>query len=180
MIRIDPAKLRIIKYPDPRLRKLCQPVEAFDDWLARVADRMLSLMHGAAGIGLAAPQVGLALRMFICNVTGNRADDQVFVNPELSDFGELVEGDEGCLSIPDVTVAVRRYSECTMHAQDVTGKSIEAKSSAILARCWQHEYDHLDGRLIVDVMSEADKIANRRILKQLESAYRAHHPARAR
>ena len=180
MTRIDPAKLRIVKYPDPRLRKTCRPVETFDDWLANVVRRMTTLMHDSAGVGLAAPQVGLPLRMFICNVTGHQDDDFVYLNPRLTDHEDLVEGDEGCLSIHDATVTVRRYRACTMHAQDLTGKPFESRASGLLARCWQHEYDHLDGHLIVDLMSEADKIANRRLLKQLESDYRAAKPVRAR
>lgn len=180
MSRIDPAKLRIIKYPDPRLRKVCQPVETFDGWLADVVRRMTALMHAASGIGLAAPQVGLSLRFFVCNVTGNRDDDQVYINPRIDNGDGLAEGDEGCLSVPDATVAIRRHVACTIHAQDVSGTAFEQRASGLLARCWQHEYDHLDGRLIVDLMSEADKIANRRLLKQLETDYRVSHPVRVR
>lgn len=172
MTRIDAASLRIIEYPDVRLRKVCKPVEDFDETLAHVTERMLALMHEDKGIGLAAPQVGLLLRLFVCNVTGEPNDDHIYVNPQLLDFEGHADGDEGCLSMPEITVKVRRRARCTMRATDVTGKLIECDGEELLARCWQHECDHLDGRLIVDYMSEADKIANRRVLKQLEAAYK--------
>lgn len=172
MKQIDIDKLRIIEYPDPRLRKGCKPVEAFDEWLARLAERMLKLMHESNGIGLAAPQLGLLRRMFVCNVTGEPKDDQVFVNPEMSNFIGHAAGEEGCLSLPEVTVTVRRPAACVISAFDVTGKPFRLVGEGLFARCWQHEYDHLDGRMIVDYMSEADKIGNRRVLKYLEAKYK--------
>jgi peptide deformylase len=171
-MHIDTAALQIIFHPDPRLRKVCKPVEVFDESVARLAERMLELMHAGKGIGLAGPQVGVLLRLFVCNVTGEPGDDHIYVNPRLTDLQGQAEGEEGCLSLPDVTVTVRRSLSCTIHACDVTGRQFESAGSELLARCWQHEYDHLDGRLILDYMSEADKIANRRPLKQLESLYR--------
>jgi peptide deformylase len=167
--QIEIEKLRIVEYPDPRLRKTCKPVEDFDDWLRRLAERMLKLMHESDGVGLAAPQVGILRRLFVCNVTGDPKDDQVFINPRLSDFIGHAEGEEGCLSLPDIRVTVGRAAACAIHACDVTGKPIEFAGEGLFARCWQHESDHLDGRLIIDYMSEADKIANRRNLKHLES-----------
>ena len=169
MKQIEIEKLRIIEYPDPRLRKVCKSVETFDDWLARLAERMLKLMHDADGVGLAAPQVGILRRILVCNVTGDPKDDQVFVNPHLSDFIGQAEGEEGCLSLPEIRVTVRRPAVCTIQACDVTGKPLKSAGEGLFARCWQHEFDHLDGRLIIDYMSEADKIANRRNLKYLES-----------
>lgn len=169
MKQIDVAKLKIIEHPDPRLRQHCKPVQEFDGILPRLAERMLELMHEADGIGLAGPQVGCLERLFVCNVTGDPKDDQVFVNPQLSDFIGHAEGNEGCLSLPDVTVAVRRPAVCKIRALDVKGKPFELSAEDLLARCWQHEYDHLEGKMILDYMSEADKIANRRAIKHLES-----------
>lgn len=171
-MQIDPAAVRIITFPDPRLRRVCKPVDTFDEGIARLATRMLDLMHESQGIGLAAPQVGILLRLFVCNVTGEPEDDKVYVNPTLSDFEGNAPGDEGCLSIPDVTVAVRRPVSCRMQACDVKGKPFETEGTEFLARVWQHENGHLDGHLILDYMSEADKIANRRALRQLEAQYR--------
>jgi peptide deformylase len=176
--QIDPAKLRIIKFPDPRLRKVSKPVVVFDDWLAHVIERMLGMMHQSSGIGLAAPQVALPLRLFVCNVTGDPKDNRVFINPSFVNPDGMAEGAEGCLSVPDVTITVRRHRECDILAQDVTGKPIQLHGTELEARCWQHEYDHLDGRLIVDYMSEGDKLANRRILKQLDAEYQSRRAPR--
>lgn len=176
----DPSKLKIVTYPDSRLRKPCQRVEAFDEWLEKLAARMLRLMHESNGIGLAAPQVGLPLRFFVCNITGEPGDDRIYANPELDDFDGLAGMEEGCLSLPDVRVTVRRPLGCVMRAQDLNGQSFRQEGVELLARCWQHETDHLDGRLIVDYMSEADKIANRRVLRQLEAEHKPARTARAR
>ncbi len=176
----DPAKLKIVTYPDSRLRRSCQRVDVFDERLDGLAARMLKLMHESNGIGLAAPQVGLPLRLFVCNITGEPGDDRVYVNPEIDEADGLAAMEEGCLSLPDVRVTVRRPSRCMIRAQDLRGQSFEQSGEGLLARCWQHETDHLDGRMIVDYMSEADKIANRRILRQLEAQYQAARPAKSR
>ncbi len=164
----DWSKLRIICYPDPRLRKACKPVEKFNADLAALAGRMLELMRAEQGIGLAAPQVGLQVSMFVCNVTGDPKDDRVFVNPKLTELSGEMDSQEGCLSIPDVTVTVRRAERCRISAKDLAGKPVELEGAELIARCWQHEIDHLNGRLIIDAMSESDRIANRRVLKELE------------
>lgn len=176
---IDVASLRIIHYPDPRLRKMCKPVESFDASLPQLAERMFELMRADEGIGLAAPQVGLAIRLFVCNITGEPKDDLVVINPRLSDFGDSDQSEEGCLSIPDVRGTFLRYMSCKLSAQDISGKTFEMVGSDLSARCWQHECDHLDGKLILDRFSEADKIANRRKLKQLEADFKAPRGAKA-
>lgn len=168
--------LQIIHYPDPRLRKSCAKVETFDEELARLAQRMLELMRADEGLGLAAPQVGVCRRLFVCNVTGDKKDDLVLVNPRLEDLEGEVDGEEGCLSIPEVRGVIRRAGQCRIVAQDLSGKAIELQGKDLLARCWQHECDHLDGRLIVDRMSETDRIANRRKLKELETAFKRRRP----
>lgn len=172
------ASLHIIEYPDSRLRKPCAPVEAFDEELAALAEQMLRLMRRANGVGLAAPQVGVNLRLFVCNVTGKPEDDRIYVNPELSDLAGSITGDEGCLSIPNVTVSMRRASSCTLEARDIVGKPVKASGKDLIARCWQHEADHLDGRLIIDRMSDADAIANRKALKELEARFKKQQRAR--
>lgn len=169
---LDVAALQIIAYPDARLRMVCQEVDRFDDALAALAERMLQLMRQHEGVGLAAPQVGVLLRMFVCNPTGDPKDDHVYVNPRLTDFADQGDREEGCLSIPDVTVNVRRPLSCKMHAFDLQGRPIEEEASDLLARCWQHECDHLEGRLIIDRMSESDKIANRKAIRQLEADHK--------
>lgn len=171
MHQFDIEALTIIKFPDPRLRKPTRPIEVIDERVTRLAQRMLALMKEASGIGLAAPQVGLSWRMFVCNTTGEPGDAQVFVNPRLTNMVGSIESEEGCLSIPGVTVKVRRAARVTLIATDLEGRLVERTVGDLLARCWQHEIDHLDGRLIIDRMSEADRIATRKALKQLEAGF---------
>ena len=163
---------RIVKYPDPRLRKKCVPITRFDDALAALGKRMLELMHANRGVGLAGPQVGFNQRIFVCNPTGEPADDCIYLNPVLSDLVGGVEAEEGCLSIPDVHVVVRRARRCRMKALDVNGEPLALEGEDLVARVWQHETDHLDGRLILDNMNASDKIANKKQIAQLEADYK--------
>lgn len=167
---VDPAKLRIILYPDPRLRVRCRPVEQFDGQLAAVAARMIELMHAAEGVGLAAPQVGLPWRLFVCQPDKDHPPS-VFVNPLLEHSAETITSPEGCLSIPEVTVEMIRAARCELTARDLNGREVRASCDGLAARVWQHETDHLNGRLIIDRMSEAEKIANRKKLRELEQKF---------
>jgi len=168
----DVAALGILVYPDPRLRQICEPVERVDDEIRALAARMMELMHEAKGIGLAAPQVGVLRRVFVCNTTGKLGGDRVFVNPRLVDLEGSAFAEEGCLSLPDVTVNVGRAVNCRIIARDLNGREVEMRGNDLDARCWQHEVDHLNGRLILDYMSEADKLANRKALKRLKAPAR--------
>lgn len=173
---ITPQDLRIIRYPDPRLRKVSRPVELIDDALRALADRMLQLMREDRGVGLAAPQVGINLRLFVMNPTGKPTDDRVYVNPELTDAAGDEEADEGCLSLPKITVKVVRSRRLRLRAVDLDGKPIEEEADGYVARIWQHENDHLDGILILDKMSPLEKLGARKTLKELEEEYAARHP----
>ncbi len=168
---LDPQRLDIVCYPDLVLRKQCAEVTIFDEQLAEIAARMLLLMHEAPGVGLAAPQVGLAIRMFVCNPTGEPENDLVVINPELVNLDGAAEQEEGCLSLPEVTVVVRRSEALTLKAVDLKGEPYERDGHDLEARVWQHETDHLAGRMIIDYMSEASKIANRRALKHLREIF---------
>lgn len=163
--------LKILKYPDPRLRRKCPPVTDFDDKLRELAEAMLELMKSNNGVGLAGPQVGFMRRIFVCNHSAEPGDDLVVVNPELQEMEGLAETDEGCLSIPEVLVPIRRAQRCTMIAKDVTGRTFEVTAEDLQARIWIHENDHLDGKLILDYMNEAGRIANRRAIKHLEETF---------
>jgi len=163
---------RILYYPDPKLRRKCAPIKSFDESLAALASRMLELMKTHRGVGLAGPQVGVSRRIFVCHPTGEPGDDRVFINPQLVDLTGSVEAEEGCLSIPEVRVVVRRARQCKLEAFDLTGQPIETAAEDLLARIWQHEIDHLDGRLIIDRMNATDKVANKKLLAQLEADYR--------
>ncbi len=162
-------KLRIVFYPDAVLRKRCKPVEEFDDSLDQLATRMLELMRQANGVGLAAPQVGVPVRLFVCNATGESQDDRIWVNPVLSQLEGATEAEEGCLSLPGVSVLKRRAANAVIDGFDVHGQPIRAEGSDLLVRIWQHETDHLNGVLVIDDMSEVAEMANRRAIRQLES-----------
>ncbi len=175
---IQPAALRIVRYPDPALRRVADPVPQVSDEVRAVAERMRHLMHEANGVGLAAPQVGLPWRLFVANPTGAADDDRVYINPVLSGPGrETAHAEEGCLSIPDVRGAITRPVAITIDALNERGEAIHDQADDLLARIWQHETDHLDGVLILQRMTPADLRANRRALEALEAEYNA---ARAR
>lgn len=171
-MQYDIEDLAIIHYPDPRLRMNCARVTKFDDDLAALAERMRELMRDGKGVGLAAPQVGLLIRMFVMNPTGEPDGVMTLVNPLISDRAGSAEREEGCLSLPEVFVQVRRPETCIVTAQTVTGETIEIEAENMIARVAQHETDHLNGKLILDRMGPADKIATRKILQALEENYR--------
>jgi peptide deformylase len=142
------ALARIRQYGDPVLRMKARPVEVFDEDLARLAERMTTLMHEAQGVGLAATQVGVLRRLF---VFVDQGEDRVLVNPVITSQGRETEVDEeGCLSIQDVLVPVERVTSVTIEGVDVRGEPISFELSLPEARIVQHELDHLDGVLILD------------------------------
>lgn len=163
----------ILRYPDPRLRKPSAAVTVFDDALRQLTARMFELLREANGVGLAAPQVGHNLRLFVMNATGEPEDDRVYVNPDLLEGEGTEEGEEGCLSIPGVNVKILRDKKLRMRARDVDGKPIEETATGFVARVWQHETDHLNGTLITDRMGPVAKMAYRKRLKELEEEFAA-------
>jgi len=168
-------ELKIILYPDPRLKKMTQPVTHFDAGLRDLVVGMLRLMRDAKGVGLAAPQVGKNMRLFVMNPTGEAGDDRVYINPVLTEGDGQDEAEEGCLSLPDIHVKVVRNKFMKMQARDLEGNAIEETASGFIARVWQHEFDHLNGILLTDRMGPVAKMANRKKLKDLEDRYRREH-----
>jgi peptide deformylase len=136
---------------DPILRRIATRVRAVDDEIRRLADDMYETMYMAKGIGLAAPQVGVDARVFVTDVDGAR---HVMINPELVRVeGALESGEEGCLSIPDVMGDVKRPARIVMTGSDLRGELVTLDADGLLARCLQHELDHLNGRLFIDHLS---------------------------
>ena len=168
--------LKIILYPDPRLKKVSQPVLAFDDALGRLSARMFELMREAKGVGLAAPQVGQNIRLFVMNATQEPGDDRVYVNPVLSHFEGEEEQEEGCLSLPGIHVNVNRGKQVRIQAQDLEGRPIEEVATGFVARVWQHEFDHLNGTLLTDRMGPVAKMTHRKVLNELKEQYDLLHP----
>jgi peptide deformylase len=169
-------ELKIILYPDPRLKKMSQPVTAFDERLRLLAGRMFDLMREHKGVGLAAPQVGENIRMFVMNATQEPGDDRVYVNPVLADFEEEEELEEGCLSLPGIHVNVVRGKQVRMQAQNLEGQPIEEMATGFAARVWQHEFDHLNGTLLTDRMGPVARMTHRKVLNELKEQYDLLHP----
>lgn len=158
------AKLKILEYPDPRLRKKAVPVAAVDDALRRLIEDMFETMYGAPGIGLAATQVDVHRRLLVADVSAEKDDPYVLINPEIVAQEGLEVSAEGCLSVPGYFEEVERAERVRVRYLDRDGEATEADFEGLLAVCVQHEIDHLDGRLFVDYLSEAKR---QRIRKRL-------------
>jgi len=146
--------LKILEYPDPRLRTTATPVETVDDDLRRLIDDMLETMYAAPGIGLAATQVDVHKRVLVLDISETKDDPYCFINPEILERNGVTFGEEGCLSVPGVTDSVERADEVRVRALDRDGEPFELQADGLLAVCIQHEIDHLDGKLFVDYLSQ--------------------------
>ncbi len=165
--------LAIRTYPDPVLRQICDPVERFDNSLSRLAADMAETMYAAPGVGLAAPQVGVTLRLVVIDV-GAAEDDSGFyniANPEIVEQVGRTTELEGCLSVPDISEKIDRPARVVIRAQDLEGKGMELEADGLLARVICHEIDHLNGVLFVDHLKglHRDRI-KRRLRRQLSEA----------
>jgi peptide deformylase len=173
--RLDLPALQIIRYPDPRLQQPGEPVETVDESLRPLAERMFELMAAARGVGLAAPQVGLSLRLFVACPTGEPTDRRVYVNPTLLELDGQMDEEEGCLSVPGITCRLKRFSRVTIEATDLASRRFQETGEGLLARIFQHETDHLDGRLILDRMGSIARLAHRRAIKDLHEQFEENH-----
>jgi peptide deformylase len=168
----ETLEFTVTLYPDPVLRKPAEPIERFDEDLARTVAGMFERMFKSKGVGLAAPQVGLKQRILVLNPDGERANDLVLVNPTITArSGPETVFDEGCLSFPSIYAEIRRPERCSVTAYDAKGNRIEQEYTGFVSRIIQHEYDHLEGILLVDRMSPADKQKNRAALEELVARY---------
>jgi peptide deformylase len=171
VLDVDASGLAIVKYPDPRLERICEPLSRVDASVRAVIDRMFMLMFEARGVGLAAPQVGIAVRLFVASPAFDPDDRRVYVNPEIIASDGVQDGEEGCLSFPGINCKVKRKKIVTVRAMDRDGNVFEETGEDLPARIFQHEIDHLDGRLLVDRMGTVAKLANRRLLRELEEDF---------
>jgi peptide deformylase len=167
-----PQELKIVLYTDPRLKKVSTPITTFDATLHDLAMEMFKVMRQEKGVGLAAPQIGHNIRLFVMNATGEPQDDRVYVNPVLTEAAGEEEAEEGCLSIPELRIDVFRSRSLRMQAMDLEGNPIDQTADGYVARIWQHETDHLNGILLTDRMGPVAKIRNRALLKELEEKFR--------
>jgi peptide deformylase len=165
--------LEIIRYPDPRLKELCSPIETVDDDVRRLIDRMTDLMFDSKGVGLAAPQVGVSVRLFLASPSFRDDDLHVYINPAIVDSDGQATDEEGCLSFPQIFTKVKRARRVTIEALDRDGQRFTQDLEDLHARIAQHEGDHLDGVLLVDRMGSVAKMGHRKALAALEELYAA-------
>lgn len=159
----------ILHYPDPRLRTVAKPVEVFDDSVRSLVKDMAETMYAAPGIGLAATQIDVHQRVIVIDITPDKSDLKVIINPQLSELkGETVI-EEGCLSVPGVYDNVQRAERVHLKALDENGQAYEIEAEGLLAVCIQHEIDHLDGKVFVDYLSP---LKQQRIGKKLQKRQR--------
>ncbi|KGD62646.1 peptide deformylase [Alcanivorax nanhaiticus] len=164
------AKLEILEFPDPRLRTVAKPVEKVDDELRKLIDDMFETMYDAPGIGLAATQVDVHKRVIVMDLSDEKNEPQVFINPEITPLTEeLAPYEEGCLSVPGFYEKVKRPARVMIKALDRDGNAFEIEADELLATCIQHEIDHLEGKLFVDYVS---RLKRDRIKKKLEKVHR--------
>lgn len=164
------AKLTILEYPDPRLRTVATPVKSFDPALQTLIDDMFETMYEAPGVGLAATQIDVHKQLIVIDVSEEKNQPLVFINPEIEALSdELSEYDEGCLSVPGFYEPVSRPARVKVKALDRNGQPFELIPDGLLAVCIQHEVDHLRGKLYVDYLSSLKRT---RIRKKLEKQQR--------
>ena len=161
----------IVKYPDPVLQQPGEPVTEFNDELRKFVADMFETMYASQGVGLAAQQVGVAKRITVIDLSmgKNPAERLALINPEIiSSEGKIYE-EEGCLSFPDIREKVTRAAKVRIRAQDETGKWFEMDGEELLSRCFQHEFDHLDGVLFIFRMSPLKRNLNLRKIRKMQA-----------
>ncbi|MCL4204559.1 MAG: peptide deformylase [Pirellulaceae bacterium] len=170
---MDRKPLQVVYYPHPTLRHKSKPIKRVDADLQRIIREMFALMYASNGIGLAANQVDLPLRLFVVNLAAspNEGEELVFLNPVLSQPKGNEESEEGCLSLPQLYGPVRRPKQITVHAYNLRGEEIRATLDGMLSRVVQHELDHLDGVLFTDRMKATALAEAQPVLDEFEREF---------
>ena len=166
------SAIEILKYPDPYLQRECRLIEEFDDELRAFAQDMVETMHGAIGIGLAAPQVGNDRRLLVADLSVGQDSEALLVlaNPEVEFEEGEIKGDEGCLSFPDFVLVVPRPARVVVSGQDLEGNPVRVEADGLMARCLHHEIDHLHGVLFINRVSPLKRdLARRKINKRIRA-----------
>tara|TARA_A100001388_G_C28755608_1_gene494780 strand:+ start:963 stop:1463 length:501 start_codon:yes stop_codon:yes gene_type:complete len=164
------AILPILKYPNSRLREKAKTVEVFDERIKDIVTNMIDTMIDAKGIGLAATQVDIHLRIVVIDISEDYSSPTIFINPEMKITDETPKSyTEGCLSIPGIQEPVERPTEVLVNAFDQEGNSFEQKYTGLMATCIQHEIDHLNGKLFIDYLSPLKRQLIRKQIKKNKS-----------
>ena len=169
---IEPDKCKITRYPEKVLAGKAKPIEEINDDIHKLVEKMTDLMIEHRGVGFAAPQAGVGLRLFIISLDGTRENVRVYINPTVTTHGSLETNEEGCLSIPQVYTKVKRFSKASVTATDLNGRKFTEEGEGLYARALQHEFDHIEGITIADRMGSAARIVHRRQLKKLAEQYK--------
>lgn len=164
------ALLPILPYPDPRLHKVAVPVERVDDKIRNLIKDLADTMYAAPGVGLAATQVDVHLRVLVVDISPAHDDLRVFINPQIVEASGDANQEEGCLSVPGIYDIVRRAQHIRVRALDRDGNPFEMEAEGLLAVCIQHEMDHLDGKVFVEKLS---RLKQQRIQNKLKKRQRA-------
>jgi len=169
--------LSIITYPNPALKKVCEPVEKVTKEIQQLLEDMAETMYAAPGVGLAAPQVGELKRVIVLDISwgkeGGEKELYQLVNPKIVERSGEIEWEEGCLSIPQFLQTMKRSKKIKVQALDKKGKEILVEGEDLLAVCLQHEIDHLDGKLIID---KASRLKRKLYLEKLKKAQKNENP----
>lgn len=160
--------LSILHYPDPRLHKVATRVEYVDDKIRKLISDMAETMYAAPGVGLAATQVDVHLRVIVIDISETRDQLRVLVNPELVTASGVADREEGCLSVPDIYEKVQRAERVTVRALDAEGRPYTLEAEGLLAVCIQHEMDHLEGKVFVEKLSRLKQNRIRARLRKQE------------
>ncbi len=162
----------ILKYGAPQLREVSRPVDSFDDELAKIAKNMIETMYASPGIGLAAPQIGLNIRLTTIDLSVGDEKSKLIIlcNPEILSTEGTQKNDEGCLSIPEFSEAVSRPLKMVVRGRNLSGEEVKIEAEGLLARCLSHEIDHLNGVLFVDHLSPLKRNLIRSKIKKLAKA----------
>lgn len=169
----------LVIFPDERLRHATQVVRAFTAELARLAEDMLETMYHHQGVGLAAPQIGVAEKIFVVDVSESRQQPMVFVNPQILDKQGMSEYEEGCLSVPNYYAKVCRPATIQVRAQNVRGEDFTLTAEGLFATCIQHENDHLNGGLFIDYLSKLKQSRAEKKVAKWQIDHRIERPQRA-
>lgn len=164
---IDVDKCKITQLPAPVLAQKAKPVENIEDITPELIDKMYDIMKENKGMGLAGPQAGLSLQIFVISLDSSRENLKVYINPTVTPSGKLASHEEGCLSVPGIAAKIKRFKKCSVTATGLDGKQFSEEATGIHAICLQHEADHLDGITIADKLSTVAKIAHKKQLQKL-------------
>lgn len=172
----EPLEFAVTLYPEPVLRKTAEVVTAFDDELEETVEAMYRLMFESQGVGLAAPQVSIRRRILVMNEEGDKEKPELnlaLINPKIVErTGDKTLMEEGCLSFPGIFAEIARPEDCVVEAVDLKGQPLRLEMTGFLSRVLQHEYDHLEGVLLVDRMSPADRLRNKVALQEMIEDYK--------